>query len=152
MNKDNSNLPVSNLIKDLDIDISEALHQWADFDVPESLYEDALCQFDLAHKRKLTAAWLMGIFGTMAISTPILWLLLLNFTDATKLFAQCARVSAVGLEFLMTMWSNLPEMGTGIMLGLWVVLFVCSIGLIKIFQLSHPPLNDYVAIATGGQP
>ena len=125
-------------------DINALLHQYAHCTVSDHFLDDTLSRFDtacaLAASRKwnwLAFAAAIGIILSVAASA--LWLVVFNFTLVSKAVAAMTRVCILILQFILEMWSQMPTLGTGLMLSLCIIIFVCAAVLVKAFHETTVP-------------
>ncbi|MBN2716962.1 MAG: hypothetical protein JXX14_14005 [Deltaproteobacteria bacterium] len=129
---------------DLSEDVDALLRQVAHFSVPDDFLAETLLKFDTAkfdtatelaaaHKKSGLALG-VAVGAMISVAAAALWLILFHITLVTKLAAAMSRIGILTLQCVLEMWSSMPELGTGLMLGLWIIMFMCAAVLVKAFR------------------
>ncbi|MBN2340307.1 MAG: hypothetical protein JXX29_15850 [Deltaproteobacteria bacterium] len=133
---------ISDLSDDgIDDDLLTALQQCTRFVPPDDFLLGTVDRFQVAVRRNFGWAVAMGIAAALSVSTPLFWFTILHIKEVTKALAACVSACAVVVEFIVTLWSQLPEMGTGILLSLWVATFIVVAMLVKVFKITVSEQN-----------
>jgi hypothetical protein len=138
MTNDNNQFQDESDFGDLTDDIGDLLRTYARADVPDDFLAGALSRFDTASAAQFRKrAWMafgVGLGSIIAVATPILWLVIFNFTSVSKAVAVCSRISLLIFNSIVDLWSQLPEVSFGILIALWITLFGCAVMLLKTFR------------------
>ena len=127
---------------DLSGDLEDLLAQCAHYPVPADFLSDTLSRFDGAFAAAEKRSWLapgIGIGAVLLSFGSLAWLALFNLTFISKAAAALSRIGLLTLKYILEMWHQMPELGTGILLCLWTIMFVCAVMLIKAFREATVP-------------
>ena len=137
---ENDNLREDSDSGDFSEDLDDQLVRCAHYPVPDDFLSEALLRFDVASAVTVESrGWLapgIGISAILLISGSVTWLALFNLAFISKAVAALSRIGLLTLSYILEMWHQMPEIGTGILLCLWTIMFVCAVMLIKAFRVA----------------
>ncbi|MBN2526377.1 MAG: hypothetical protein JXR76_08285 [Deltaproteobacteria bacterium] len=116
--------------------LDDLLRAYAHFDVPSDFLTDTIGRFEHAIRKKVALALGVGIGAVLLFAVTILWTIIFNFSLFSKIIDQMARLCLFTLSTILDLWHQMPEFGTGLIISLWIALFVCAALLLKAFRLA----------------